>query len=164
MPKRSIIPYTTTCPHCGQRVLPINLDRHIRTQHPAQAENDAAARKMITLTPDHCPVCQKIVPVYKLAEHIHEYHPEKTHQANASVINKERQEKRKKAIRRKAVENPDFHRTKVIRAAKEKNHLENMARKTAKADKVVYCRYCYQPVRMGEFQAHIDKDHSEAEH
>ena len=31
---------TTTCPYCGHRVLHANLARHIRQQHPGEAERE----------------------------------------------------------------------------------------------------------------------------
>lgn len=68
-PKKSIIDHTTTCPHCGHRVLHKNLDDHIRRIHPDQASYNQFARSLQrTATKEWWDEAKKLKDVVPLAD------------------------------------------------------------------------------------------------
>lgn len=97
--RKSIIPYTTTCPYWGHRVLPKNLERHIRSEHPDMASTDKFLRQIQNGLPKYCPYCGRKVHLHELENHVIDNHPEQfksgEQRANAKVKKEEAERKRK---------------------------------------------------------------------
>jgi DNA-directed RNA polymerase subunit RPC12/RpoP len=107
MSRRSIIPYTTTCPECGHRLLPKNLDKHIRDIHPYLLNDQQFLEQIHTKQIPSCPYCGIEIEHTKLENHIYESHREKALRAAEDVDRrlKEEQRERKKKLRNLAKQN-----------------------------------------------------------
>jgi RNA polymerase-binding transcription factor DksA len=183
MPRKSIIPYTTTCAYCGHRVLPGNLDKHVQSQHPDHAEEERLSKQIVKKGITTCPYCDQELNIDDLEEHIGRAHPYKQSLANRIVDEKLRREKAEHLARRRRIrakimgqddhlKNLEKHMQKVYgddrqsitpgEKAGNSSHSVPRAKNKVKTVVVnyVYCKLCNMVVDQRKLAAHNRAYHS----
>lgn len=167
--RKSIIAHTTTCPECGRRVLPKNLDKHIREQHPDIAATNKFADQITSSKPNTCRYCAKEIPLHELEQHIIEKHPSfyKAAERRAKTRVTKEEAKRKNKLERiaKKYDAPIVREVEYDgdapwewRLAGEKpgSRSKSNARTDPTMDR---CKVCGVPVKTKNMKKHLRKIH-----